>query len=273
MEPLIEVQDLYHIYPGNVVALKGVNLQIYPGEIHAIIGQNGSGKTTLVKHFNGLLKPTKGKVVVLDHDTEKMSVPELSRYVGYVFQNPNHQLFSATVEKELAFGPLNLGLNPDQVSQRVEEAVNFFGLQDYLKENPLNMPFPLKKVVAIASVYTMKPRIIILDEPTTALDNYWKVKILEMAHRMNEEGHTVILVSHDMWLVTECAKNITVLWNGKILKTGPPKEVFQDDKVLEKTKLRPPQIAYLARRFGRKDILTVKEMAEFVYSAWKNRSA
>jgi len=264
--PVIEIEDLHYIYPSGVHALRGVSLMIYENEIHAIIGQNGSGKTTLAKHLNGLLKPTRGRVLVLSKDTKKLSVPELSKYVGYVFQNPNHQLFNTTVEKELAFGPQNLSLSPGEVKERVMDAAKFFDLIELLRENPLNMSYPMKKIIAIASIYAMKPPIFVLDEPTTGLDSYWKLKVLEMVKKMNHEGYTVIIISHDMWLVTECAERITVLWNGEILKTDEPTEIFREREILEKTKLRPPQIALLARRFGRDDILTVKEMEDYILS-------
>jgi energy-coupling factor transporter ATP-binding protein EcfA2 len=170
-DPIIVCENLWHIYMGEILALQQANLKIYAGEIIGVIGQNGSGKTTLVKHFNGLLKPTRGKVWVKGKDTSQMRIQQLAADVGYVFQNPNHQLFARTVEAELEFGPRNLGVPEEEIVERREKAIEFFNLQELRAEHPYRIGFPLRKLVGMASIYTMRPAVFILDEPTTGQDN------------------------------------------------------------------------------------------------------
>lgn len=166
--PAIDINQARFIYPsGNVVALNSVDLRIDEGEIVGIIGQNGSGKTTLTKLFNGLLKPTSGTVAVNGVDTADKTVQQMAAHVGYVFQNPNHQLFARTIKAELEFGPSNIGVQPDELEQRVAWAVEFFGLQDVIEEHPYRVSFPIRKLVGIASIVTMRPSILIFDEPST----------------------------------------------------------------------------------------------------------
>ncbi|MGQ9456764.1 MAG: energy-coupling factor ABC transporter ATP-binding protein [Anaerolineae bacterium] len=247
-ERAILCENLWHIYPGDVVALREANLEIQQGEIVGIIGQNGSGKTTLVKHFNGLLKPSRGRVVVNGVDAATKSVGELSRHVGYVFQNPNHQLFAKTVEEELAFGPTNLGLSPREVAERVESAIAFFGLEPYRTVHPYRISFPLRKVVAMASIYAMRPKVFVLDEPTTGQDYVGTMTILNLVRRLKADGATVILVSHDMPLIAEMAERVVVLWNAQIIGDATPREIFSDDELMQRTNLHPPQITELSRR-------------------------
>jgi len=251
-EVLIKCEDLWHIYPGGVVALRGVNLEIYDGDVVAVIGQNGSGKTTLVKHFNGLLKPTRGRVVVMGVDTRKAAVYELARYVGYVFQNPVHQLFARTVEEELAFGPRNLGLPESEVKERVEEALEFFGLEKYRDVSPLSLPFPYKKLVAVASIFAMRPRVFVLDEPTTGQDHVGLRMIEDMVLKLKKEGYTIVMVTHDMRLVAETAERVIVMSDGRILADKTPREVFSDHDLMASTNLRPPQISEFTQRLASK---------------------
>jgi len=251
-EVLIRCENLWHIYPGGVVALRDINLEIYDGDIVAIIGQNGSGKTTLVKHFNGLLKPTKGKVTVMGIDTRKAAVYELARYVGYVFQNPVHQLFARTVEEELAFGPKNLGLSEDEIKRRVEEALEFFNLKEYRNVSPLSLPFPYKKLVAVASIYAMRPRVFVLDEPTTGQDHVGLRMIEDMILKLKEEGYTIVTVTHDMRLVVETAERVIVMSDGRVLADRSPREVFSDYKLMSLTNLRPPQISEFTQKLSKK---------------------
>lgn len=259
-------EDLWHIYPGDVVALRDVDLEIKQGEVVGIIGQNGSGKTTLVKHFNGLLKPSKGRVVVNGVDTAEETVNVLSRHVGYVFQNPNHQLFAKTVEEELAFGPTNLGLSPEEVKERVERSIAFFNLEPYRELHPYRISFPLRKIVAMASIYAMNPKVFVLDEPTTGQDHVGTMIIFNLVRKLQEDGATVILVSHDMQLIAETAERVIVLWNALIIGNGMPKEIFSDDELMHKTNLHPPQITELSRRLGHPELpevaLSVEELVE-----------
>ncbi len=251
-EVLIKCENLWHIYPGGVEALRDVNLEIRDGDVVAVIGQNGSGKTTLVKHFNGLLKPTRGVVTVMGVDTRKKSVHELARYVGYVFQNPVHQLFANTVEEELAFGPRNLGLSEQEVKERVEEALEFFNLKRFRNVHPFSLSFPYKKLVAVASVYAMRPRIFVLDEPTTGQDHVGLRMIEDMILKLEKEGFTIVMVSHDMRLVAETAKRIIVMKDGEILADKTPREVFSDHRLMALTNLKPPQISEFTQKLVEK---------------------
>jgi len=271
MEPIIKVEDLTHIYPtGQVVAVKDISLEINPGEIVGVIGQNGSGKTTLVKHFIGLLKPTSGKVIVNGKDTAPLRVQQIAANVGYVYQNPNHQLFARTVREELAFGPRNLDLPEDEVNARVEQAVEFFHLEELLELHPYRISFPLRKLVGMASVYTMRPAVFILDEPTTGQDNITTQTVYRLIKKLRDEGSTVLCVAHDMILLAEVVDRMLVLRDGDLIMDATPREVFSDYEIMSSTHLTPPQITTLSLRlngkFGAFDaaVLSIDEMVSEV---------
>jgi energy-coupling factor transport system ATP-binding protein len=251
-EPIIQCQDLWHVYPGGVVALQQANLTISRGEIVGVIGQNGSGKTTLVKHFNGLLKPTRGKVLVNGVDSAPMRIQQLAATVGYVFQNPNHQLFAKTVEEELEFGPRNLGVPKDEIIERREKAIEFFNLQTLRDQHPYRIGFPLRKLVGMASIYTMRPAVFILDEPTTGQDNITTRIVYRLIERLRDEGSTIICVAHDMILLAEVVERMVVLRNSLIIADTTPREVFSNRELMDSTHLTPPQIVELSLRMSEK---------------------
>ena len=268
-KPIIKVEDLWHVYmPMNVEALKGVSLTVYEHEFLAIIGQNGSGKTTLVKHFNGLLKPTKGRVEVFGMDTREYEIADLAKKVGYVFQNPDNQLFSRTVYDELAFGPKNLGLSKEEIDERVKETAEILGLQDYLDKNPMNLSKGERQKVAVASTLTMKPDVLIVDEPTTGQDHRTAKAMMDFYKKLNEEGKTIIIITHDIDLAAEYADRIVVMWQGKVLLDGLKREVLSQTEVLEKTYIMPPQITLLFQRLkdlnAPNNIVTVKEGIDYL---------
>jgi energy-coupling factor transport system ATP-binding protein len=263
--PMIAVAGARYVYPrGQVVALDGVTLDVPAGQIVGVVGQNGSGKTTLTKLLNGLLKPTSGSVVVNGMRTSDWPVQKMAAHVGYVFQNPNHQLFATTVEEELKFGPRNLGVPEEEIPERVAEAVEFFGLQDVLALHPYRISFPLRKLVGIASIFTMRPRVFILDEPTTGQDHRTAGVINRLIHRLAERGDTVVCVAHDMPLIADVAERVIVMWNAGMIADGTPREVFADREVMERTHLAPPQITQLSLRIpsraGRPAALSVDEL-------------
>lgn len=271
MEPIIKVENLWHIYPtGNVTAVRDVTLEINPGEIVGIIGQNGSGKTTLVKHFIGLLKPTKGVVYVNGKDTAPLKVQQVAANVGYVYQNPNHQLFARTVRDELAFGPGNLGIPEDEIEARVDQAVKFFGLEDFLELHPYRISFPLRKLVGMASVYTMRPDVFILDEPTTGQDNITTQTVYRLIKRLRDEGSTVLCVAHDMILLAEVVDRMLVMRGGDLIMDGTPREVFSNHEIMSSTHLTPPQITTLSLKIQEKyqsfnkTVLSIDEMVSEV---------
>lgn len=274
----VSVKDVRYTYAkGAVVALDGVSLEIPAGQIVGIVGQNGSGKTTLTKLLNGLLRPTSGSVVVAGRDTSKHTVQELAQHIGYVFQNPNHQLFATTVAEELAFGPRNMGCSKEEIEERVAEAVAFFGLKDVLELHPYRISFPLRKLVGIASIFTMRPGVFILDEPTTGQDHQTTSVINRLIHELGERGSTVVCVAHDMPLLADVTERLIVMWSAKVIADGTPREVFSNDEIMTTTHLQPPQITQLSLRLrgrnGRPAVLSVDELAHEYAEAGGKRNA
>ena len=263
---VIRIENLYYTYPNGVEALKGINLTIREGEFLAIIGKNGSGKSTLSQILVGLLKPTRGKVYVYDLDVSKSSINQLIRYVGYVFQNPDHQLFTNTVESELEFGPRNLGLSQEEIKKRVDEAIKILGLEEFRGRHPQSLSRGQRRRLAVASVLTMAPKILILDEPTTGQDWGHSVKLMNIAKRLNEEmGVTVIFITHDMRIVAEYAKRVVLMHDGKIIYDGDPGRLFTSDW-LHKYNILPPYITQLSLRMfkNRPPILSVEDFLKAI---------
>ena len=263
-EPIIRVENLVHVYPGGTMALKGVSMEVYRGDFLAIIGQNGSGKTTLVKHFNGLLKPTEGKVTVFGMDVEKTPTSELVKRVGYIFQDPDRQLFTRSVKDELIFGPKNIGLPKDEIEERIERVAKKLRIDHLLDRQPYSLGKGEKQRVAIASILVMDPEVIVLDEPTTGQDPRNRREIMDTMKALHEEGKTIVFITHDMNLVAEYANRCIVMSDGRILLQGSPKEVFREVETLETTRLKPPTITSLflelSKRYPIKDtILTLEE--------------
>jgi energy-coupling factor transporter ATP-binding protein EcfA2 len=263
-EAIIEVKDLWYIYPAGTVALRGVNLTIHRGEFTGIIGQNGSGKTTLVKHFNGLLKPSKGSVVVFGVDTSGAGIADLSRRVGYCFQNPDHQVCCDTVKKELEFGPRNLLVPEDEIRKRVDEVATAVGIQDLLNVNPFSVSKGERQRITVASLLTMSPDVLVVDEPTTGQDYRMGREMMEFYKQLNERsGKTIIVITHDMNIAAEYVKRVVVLKEGQVLVDGPTREVYAKTDLLQTTYLKPPQITRLGqllKDYGMpEDLLTVDE--------------
>ena len=265
----VEIDQLVFRYArGGVRALDDVSLRIRPGEVVAIAGQNGSGKTTLAKHLIGLLRPSGGRVLVAGRDTRATPVQALAAHVGYVFQNPNHQLFATTVEGDLAFGPRNLGVPEAEIVERVEAAIRFFGLDAVRGLHPNRIAFPMRKLAAIAAVATMEPAILVLDEPSTGQDHATIDVIGGFVRRLREKGATVVCVSHDMPLVAGIADRLVVLDHGRIIADGTPRDVFADDEVMARSRLEPPPVTQvslrLRHRTGRPPALGVPELASLL---------
>jgi energy-coupling factor transport system ATP-binding protein len=244
----IVVDDLWFYYDDEICALRGVTLSIEQGAFVAVIGQNGAGKTTLVKHFNGLLKPTRGRVWIHGRDTTRQSIGQLSRSVGYVFQNPDHQIFQPTTREEIEFGPRNLGLALHTVQERSDEALELFGLTRHADRPPALLGFGLRRKVSIAAVYAMRPQILILDEPTAGLDWSSTLEVIHLLQDLCQAGHTILLVTHDMRVAAEFAPRILVLHNGHILFDGETRTAFLQREMLRQTQIEAPQITQLATR-------------------------
>jgi energy-coupling factor transport system ATP-binding protein len=260
-EPVIQVEGLTHRYPNGVVALEGVDLTVRKGEFLAILGQNGSGKTTLVKHFNGLLEPTEGTVRVGEDETREQGLRQLGQSVGYVFQNPDHQIFSDTVADEVAFGPKIRGMDEGEIKERVEEALAAVGLEGRGGEDPFGLTKGERQRVAVASVLAVRPEVLILDEPTTGLDYAEQRSMMELVKSLNESGSTIIVVTHTMWVVAEYAHRAAVVRDGRISLRGTVREVFAQEDDLKDAYVRPPHIVTLGNTLGA-TVLSVQEMID-----------
>ncbi|HHY94308.1 MAG TPA: energy-coupling factor transporter ATPase, partial [Firmicutes bacterium] len=269
----VVAEGLTHVYlPGTameVVALADIDLQIRDGEFLGIIGPTGSGKSTLIQHFNGLLRPTRGRVVVDDIDLSdrRANLREVRRRVGLVFQYPEQQLFEETVGADVAFGPRNLGLSGAELERRVSEALAMVGLEP---EVAMRSPFELSggqmRRVAIAGVLAMGPRVLILDEPTAGLDPRGREEILDRVARLHREhGLTVVLVSHQMEDVARLAERVAVIHRGRLMMVGTPREVFAQAEMLEEVGLGVPAVTRLMRLLRQRgcpvheDVVTMEE--------------
>jgi energy-coupling factor transport system ATP-binding protein len=268
-ERLIAVEDLAFEYPDGTRALDGVQLDIREGEFIALIGQNGSGKTTLSKCLNGILRPTRGAVRIGELDTRERGVTKkIVTRVGYVFQNPDHQLFNNTVHKEIAYGPKNIGLPAEEVEARVQEAARVCGVKEEIfQEHPFFLTKGLRQRVSIASILAMRPKVIIVDEPTTGQDRFQSVEVMNFLQDLWERGgHTVVIITHEMPIVAAYARRCVVLAGGRVLLDGTTREVFSSPEILARAQVKPPQITRLAQALGRHgirgDVLSVEEMME-----------
>lgn len=249
-EVILDIQGLEHVYPNGAKALSGVDLLVRQGEFVGVIGQNGAGKTTLVKHFNGLLKPTSGRVMVKGLDTRKTHVSSLARFVGYVFQNPDHQIFATTVREEIAFGPKNIGMDKATIEKNVDEAIQVLNLEEVVDIHPFRLSRGQRQRLAIAGVLAMRPEIFMLDEPTGGQDREQVLRLRGVLQGLNDAGHTIILITHDMELLAESTRRAIVVRSGKVILDGEPASVFQHTEELARTFLTPPQVARLSMAMG-----------------------
>ncbi|MDF2881978.1 MAG: transporter [Clostridiaceae bacterium] len=275
----IIIENLTHIYmkgsPFEKTALNNVNITINDGEFLALIGHTGSGKSTLIQHINGLLKPDSGRIIVDDVDISNKSVKmsTIRKKVGLVFQYPEYQLFEETIEKDIAFGPKNLGLSDDDINARVERAMNIVGLdyEKYKDKSPFEISGGQKRRVAIAGVVAMEPKILILDEPTAGLDPKGRDDILGQIKKLHKEYNmTIILVSHSMEDVAKLADRILVMHEGNCILDGKPSEIFKEIEILENVGLAVPQVTYLIRELRKKgydlseDIYTIEQAKQAI---------
>jgi cobalt/nickel transport system ATP-binding protein len=243
---LIETRDLVYVYPGSVKALEGINF-IAPRKARiAVIGSNGAGKSTLFKHFNGIFKPTSGSVLIKGEPITKNNIREVRKFVGIVFQNPDDQIFSPTVEQDVAFGPTNLGLDEETVNHRVQEALKIVGIEDLAHRVPHHLSGGEKKRVAIAGVIAMEPQVIVLDEPTAGLDPQGVRDFNEFINSLSSKyGMTVIFSTHDDSLVPEIADFLYVMNKGRIIAEGTIEEIFIQPDLLQSVRLDVPVLPKL----------------------------
>ncbi|NLU09371.1 MAG: energy-coupling factor transporter ATPase [Tepidanaerobacter acetatoxydans] len=270
----IDVKNVTHVYMPNTpfesIAIKDINWTVKDGEFWGLIGHTGSGKSTLIQHLNGLLKPTSGEILINDINihSKGVSLKSIRQKVGLVFQYPEHQLFEETIERDVAFGPKNMGLAEEEVAKRVKEALDLVGLsyEEVKDKSPFELSGGQMRRVAIAGVLAMKPEILILDEPTAGLDPRGRDEILEEIVTLKQKQKlTVILVSHSMEDVAKLVDKLAVMYRGQIVSQGTPREIFQDYEGLVEKGLGIPQITELMIKLKERgknistDILTVDE--------------
>lgn len=249
----LQVEGLRHVYPASgVVALDAVDLSIAPGERLALIGQNGSGKTTLVRHLNGLLRPTAGRVVVGGSDAATRTVASLAAEVGLVFQDPDRQIFAPSVRAEVEFGPRNLGRGGDALRAAVRRALEQTGLAGEERTNPYDLGQSRRKLLALASVLAMETPVLVLDEPTTGQDLRGIGIVEAVLGEATAAGRTVVAVSHDMRFVAEAFPRVVVMAAGRIVADGTPDEVFAEERwpLLRSTHVEPPLAARVGANLG-----------------------
>jgi cobalt/nickel transport system ATP-binding protein len=247
---MLEVKDLKYSYNSDYQALKGVSLKVERGEMIALLGKNGAGKSTLFLNLNGIYKPDSGKVFIDGEELkyDKKSLLKFRQKVGIVFQNPDDQIFAPTVEEDVAFGPLNLGLAMEDVQDRVEEALARVGMTGYEKTAPHHLSGGQKKRVAIAGILAMKPEIMVLDEPTAGLDPQGVVDLSKLLNELNDEGITIIISTHEVDLVPDYADRVFVLVDGLLIGEGTPKEIFAQPEILEQANLKVPIVTELFQK-------------------------
>lgn len=283
----IKIENLQHVYmpktPFEKVALNNINIEIKDGEFVALIGHTGSGKSTLIQHMNGLLKPTLGKIVVdgVDITEKNVNLIDIRKKVGLVFQYPEYQLFEETIEKDIEFGPKNLGLDQEEITKRVKRAMNMVGLdyEEYKEISPFDLSGGQKRRVAIAGVIAMEPKVLILDEPTAGLDPKGRDDILEQIRILHKEYKmTIIIVSHSMEDVANIAEKIIVMNGGEVALDGTPDEVFKEVEKLESMGLAVPQVTYLMRELKRRgfnindNIYTISKAKEELLKFFKDNN-
>jgi energy-coupling factor transport system ATP-binding protein len=249
-QPFIGIENVSYSYAGGPRVLDSIDLKVEAGEFLAIVGQNGSGKTTLAKHIVGLLQPAMGRVTIDGKDRAQMRPAETAREVAYVFQNPDHQIFAATVEEEVAFGPRNFGLPDDEIRRRCDEALEAVGLQNERQSDPFLLSKGERQRLAVASVLVLRPRMLILDEPTTGLDHREQLRMMALVRDLNRSGIAIVIITHTPWLVAEYARRVVLMRKGAKIFDGSVREFFMQDDLLRSSSFRAPEITELSRRFG-----------------------
>lgn len=267
--PEIRVEGLVHVYRrSGVRALDEITLAIAPGERVAIVGQNGSGKSTLIRHLNGLLRPTAGRVLLDGADTRRMRVAQLAAQVGVVFQDPDRQIFAGTVADEVAFGPRNLGISGRALREAVAGALESTGLTGLEGRNPYELGRGRRKLVAIASVLAMRTPVLVLDEPTTGQDRAGSGQVRAVIESVAAQGRTVVAVTHDLELAAELFERVLVMAAGRVIVDAPPAEALsvEHGDELRAANLEPPLAARVAGRLGLRGVVTQERLVEALRS-------
>lgn len=259
----IELKNMKHVYPTGDEALKGVDLVIEGTEPVAIIGQNGAGKTTLVKHFNGILRPTSGEVLINGESITNRTTASWSKDVGYVFQNPDDQLFLETIKKELEFGPKQISMPQKKIEEQLKFVSELCNLQDKLDMHPFDLTATEKKFCTIAAIVMMDPQVIVFDEPTCGQDVEGNKRLRNIVRTLQEAGKLCITISHDMKFVVENFKRVIVMCKGNVLMDGDAKAVFAQVEKLKQSFVSPPPITRVAQKTGfTKTVFTIADFVE-----------
>ena len=257
----LKVDDLIHKYPDGTQALSGANIDVKEGEFLAILGANGSGKTTLLKHFNGLLKPASGSVTLDNKALSEFQSGEVFRKVGMVFQDPSDQLIAPTVEEDVAFGPTNLGLNYDEIMNRVNTALELVKMKEFAKKAIHALSYGQSKRICIAGILAMEPEVLILDEPTSGLDPDGVKTVMKILNDLNKkQGITIILATNSVDLVPVHMDRVAIMDKGVVLQEGTPEGIFTDSEKLNSLKLELPQIAQLMEVLRDKEKLPINPL-------------
>jgi energy-coupling factor transport system ATP-binding protein len=252
----ITLDHVSYEYPGGFLAVDDIGMEIEKGESIAIIGQNGAGKTTTVKMFNGLLRPTKGNVIIADMNSKDYTIAQMSRVVGYVFQNPDDQIFHSTIYDEVAFGSKVLNKSEKEIGKLVAQFKN---------ENPFNLPFSMRKFISIAAIIAMDTQVMIFDEPTAGQDLSGNLRLSAILEQLHKEGKTLVTISHDMEFVVKNFKRVIIMSNKKIVTSGPPSEIFWNFEALEQAMLKQPYVSRLCRVLNLGEgIVTMEEAVQAI---------
>lgn len=265
----IELNNVSFAYPGGFLAVDGVSIAIEKGENVAIVGQNGAGKTTTVKLMNALHYPTGGDVVIDGKSTKGRTTAQVSRTVGYVFQNPDDQIFHSTVLAEVEFGPRMMKLPDEKVKELVDYALKITGMKRFREENPYNLPLSVRKFVTIAAIIAMDCDVMIFDEPTAGQDYAGNRRLSRILRELGEKGKTLITISHDMVFVADNFSRVIVMSNKKVIMDGTPKEVFWNMPILEEAMLKQPYVSRVCNALGLSgDVTQMDEAVERITAAW-----
>lgn len=254
-KPILKIDNISYAYGSGTAVLNGVNVEIYEGEKIAVIGANGSGKSTFFLNINGVLTPDQGNIIYRDTIINKKNLKELRKNIGIVFQDADNQIIASTVRAEVGFGPMNLGLSKEEVQKRVEEALTYMNILDYIDRPPHYLSGGEKKCVSIADIIAMKPEIIIFDEPTASLDPKNAMMLEEVFTKISKEGKTMLVSIHDVDFVYRWAERVLVFCQGKIIADGAPIEIFKDKEILKQANLKQPTLLEVYEMLVEKHLL------------------
>ncbi len=261
----ITLDHVSYEYPGGFLAVDDISMEIEKGESIAIIGQNGAGKTTTVKMLNGLLRPTKGNVIIGDMNSKDYTIAQMSRAVGYVFQNPDDQIFHSTIDEEVAFGTKVLNKTAEETRKLVDYALEITNLTQFKDENPFNLPFSMRKFISIAAIIAMDTQVMIFDEPTAGQDRSGNLRLSSILEHLHTRGKTLVTISHDMEFVVKNFNRVVVMANKKIVTSGSPSEIFWNFEALEEAMLKQPYVSRLCRTLNLGEgIVTMEETVQAI---------